>query len=243
MTRKGSVFAGLALIGLGLLAMASTVGAPLFGLHLLRFSLWRFWPLTVVSVGMGFVLPPFLYRGRRGLGGLFIPGVPILVTGGVLLFTSVLNWWSAWSWLWPLEVLSVAAGFVLAALYMRVIWLLIPAIILGANGLLFQFCAITNLWEVWAVMWTIEPLSVGLALLLIGARKRLSGLMLAGMLLCGIGGVGMMGMMAILSTSWILSGWFWVFRMVGPSMIILVGVLLLLWGMAHRTQFFKMADN
>ena len=244
MDRRLSAMVGLGLIALGAVAMAATVGLPLLGVNLWRaFEIWRFWPLTVISLGVGFVLPPLLYRGRRGLGGLFFPGVPILVTGGVLLFTSVLNWWGAWSWLWPLEVLSVALAFTLAALHMRVIWLMIPAIIIGANGLLFQFCAITGLWQVWAVMWTIEPLSVGVALLLVGARKRRSGLMMAGVLLCGIGGVGLLGMSAVVSTRWLMPGWQWLFRVSGPATLIVVGALLLFGGLAQRWRSFKAAGE
>jgi hypothetical protein len=154
-----------------------------------------------------------------------------------------LNWWGAWSWLWPLEVLSVALAFMLAALHMRVIWLMIPAIIIGANGLLFQFCAITGLWQVWAVMWTIEPLSVGMALLLVGARKRRSGLMMAGVLLCGIGGVGLLGMSAVVSTRWLMPGWQWLFRVAGPATLIVVGALLLFGGLAQRWRSFKVASD
>ena len=239
MNRRVSLFVGVILIAMGLLAMVITVGLPVLGLNVWNvFSVRRYWPLTVIGVGVGFVLPPFLYRDRRGLGGLFIPGLPILATGGILLFASVLNWWRAWSWLWPLEVLSVAAGFAWAAIHLRVIWLMIPAMIIGANGLLFQFCAITGLWDVWAVMWTIEPLSVGLSLLLIGALKRRSGLMTAGMLLCGIGGVGLVGMSAILSVTW-LASWMWVLRFTVPVALVLGGVLMLLWGLSRSSALFK----
>jgi hypothetical protein len=227
------------LVGVGLVALALTSLLPLLGLrvwHML--PLWRLWPLTVIGVGLGFVLPPFLYRGRRRLGGLFIPGVLILVTGGILLFTSTLNWWSTWAWLWPLEVLAVAGGFALTALWLRVIWLLIPAMVIGANGLLFQFCALTGLWQVWAVMWAIEPLSVGLSLLLIGAIRRTPGLMTAGILLCSIGGVAIVGMSAILSATW-LAGWLWAVRLVIPLSVILVGVLLLIWGLTQRSVWIK----
>ncbi|HUT21408.1 MAG TPA: hypothetical protein VM366_19825 [Anaerolineae bacterium] len=239
MTRKASLVAGGVLVSMGLVALAVTSLLPLLGLRLWRMlPVWRLWPLTVISVGLGFVLPPLLYRGRRGLGGLFIPGVPVLVTGGILLFTSALNWWSAWAWLWPLEVLAVAGGFVLAALWLRVIWLLIPAMIIGANGLLFQFCALTGLWQVWAVMWAIEPLSVGLSLLLIGAVRRTPGLMTAGILLCSIGGIAIVGMSAILSATW-LASWLWAVRLVVPLSIILVGVLLLIWGLTQRRVWLK----
>jgi hypothetical protein len=239
MTRRTSLSAGCALIGIGLIALVFSLLAPLLGLrmwHMLR--VWRLWPLAIMGVGLGFVLPPFLYPTRRGLGGLFIPGVPILTTGSVLLLTSVLGWWGGWAWLWPLEVLSVAAGFVLAALWLRVIWLLIPATIIGANGLLFQFCAVTGLWEVWAVMWAIEPLSVGLSLLFIGAVKRRRGLMTAGILLCAIGGTAVFGMSAIMSAAW-LTRWLWIARAIIPLWIILAGGLLVAWGLSHHRTWLK----
>lgn len=239
MNKQASLLAGTILIVLGILTTVFTIGMPMFGWSVWNvFHLANFWPLSLISIGLGFVLPPFLFSHRRGLGGLFIPGMPILVTGAVLLFTSVFHWWGAWSWLWPLEVLAVAAGFVLAAIHMRNIWLMIPATVIGANGLLFQFCAITHLWEVWAVMWSIEPLSVGLALLLIGARKHRSGLMTAGLLLCSIGGAALVGMSAIMSFAWVAAG-MWLVRFLMPVMLVLGGVLLLLWGLARRSASFK----
>lgn len=233
MNKRTSAFIGLGLILVGMMALASTLLLPLFGIELLHNGLLRLWPLTISGLGWCFILPPLLVRKKRGLGGLFIPGIPILTTGAILTFTSFFNWWSAWEWLWPLEVLSVSAGFIAAAIYMRVIWLCIPAFIIGANGLLFQFCAITGLWDVWAVMWTIEPLSIGLALLFIGARKNRSGLLLAGLILCTLSGVGLIGMMAIVSMSAIFAGW-WLFRLAGPALLIFLGILMLVGNAAHR---------
>lgn len=227
-----SILLGLGLIGMGVLALTSSLVMPMLGIELFRWSAVRLWPSVVLGIGWAFVLPPLFVHRRPGLGGLFIPGVPILVTGSILMLASVLNWWHVWAWLWPLEVLSVAAGFLLAAAYMRVIWLVIPAFIVGANGLLFQFCALTDLWGVWAFMWTIEPLSLGLAFLFIGARKRLNGLMLAGLILCTLAGGGLIGMIGILSVSAVFAGW-WVLRLVGPSILVLAGVLLILWSLGH----------
>ena len=219
--------------------MGLTVGLPMLGFSMWHvFEVWRFWPLTVVGVGLGFVLPPILVRGRRGLGGLFIAGAPILTTGCILLFCSILDWWDAWAWLWPLEVLAVATGFLLAALSMGVIWLIIPGFIVGANGLLFLFCAITGMWDVWALMWTIEPLSVGLALMVIGARKKRPGLMTAAIILCSIGGVSLFGMAAILSISW-MAGWLWMARFVFPVMLVFGGIVLLLWSLTRKSAAFK----
>jgi hypothetical protein len=228
----GPILIGVSLILIGMMALSCSV-LPMMGMSAWHWGPWRLWPLLVVGVGMLFVVPPFLTRNARGLGGLFIPGVPVLVTGGILLFASVFDAWRAWEWLWPLEVLGVAGGFLLAAIYMRNIWLLIPVIIVGANGLLLQFCAITDWWGVWAVMWTIEPLSVGLALLAVNAKQHSAGLLTAGLALCALAGVGFVGSLAIVILSAIFSvGWLW--GWMGPAILIVTGTLLLVMSVLHR---------
>ena len=227
MDKRLSILGGVALILLGSLALMSTVVLPVLGLDLWGWGFWRFWPLIVLSAGLLFVLPPFFVRGARGLGALLIPGVPILTTGGILLFASVFDAWGAWEWLWPLEVLALALGFLFAAAYTRVIWLIIPAIIVGLNGLVLQFCALTDLWEAWSVLWTVEPLSVGLALLVIGAKRRSSGLLTTGLVVCGLAGLALVGMTTI------LSGW-WPISLLGSGALILAGGVLLLWGVIGR---------
>jgi hypothetical protein len=164
---------------------------------------------------------------------LFIPGVPVLTNGMILLFTSVTGWWGAWEWLWPLEVTGVALGFLFAAIKMRVVWLLIPAIIVGANGLLLQFCAITGWWAVWAVAWAIEPLSVGLALLAVNLKQRSAGLMVAGIAVCALAVVGAIESLAIVAMAAIFPVW-WLCKFVGPVTLILVGIGLLVWGLVRR---------
>ena len=227
MNKQFSAMVGIVLILLGASALVFNLAMPVLGLNVWRSLIWRFWPLIVVGLGLVFMLLPLLATGRRGMGALFIPGMPILTTGGILLFTSVFPVWGAWEWLWPLEVLGVALGFLFAAIWMRLIWLLIPAIILGANGVVFQFCTLTGLWGAWAVLWTIEPLAVGLAFLLVGAAKRLAGLFLAGTILCGVAGVGLVGM-TLAGPGW------WLIRLAGPVILIGVGFLLFIWGMASR---------
>jgi hypothetical protein len=225
MKNKTSIVVGAGLMALGILWLMLGLVASLFGINLLGFAL-RFWPGIVSLLGLAFVVPPFLVHGNRGLGGLFIPGVLILVTGGILLLASVLNVWSIWAWLWPMELLALALGFVMAAVYMRVVELLIPATIIGINGLVFQFCAFTGLWGWWSVLWTVEPLAVGLALLLVGVRKNSSGMLTAGTILCSIAAAGFLLMVAILAGGWL-------FRLVGPGLIILAGLALLAWGLAR----------
>jgi hypothetical protein len=227
MDRRLSLLVGITLILIGGLSLAFTLLMPRLGMRAWAWGAWQLWPLVVVAAGLLFVVLPLLVRGRRGLGGLFIPGVPILTTGGILLYASVLDAWHAWEWLWPLEVLAVAAGFLLAAVYMRAIWLLFPAIVVGANGALLQFCAVTGMWESWAVLWAIEPLSVGLAFLLINVRQRARGLFIAGLILCVVAAAGLIGMTAV------FPGWLLV-NALGPAILVLAGVLMLAHSLVRR---------
>ena len=291
---KRALTVGLGLVLIGVVLLACNMSALI-----LATNVWRFWPLIVVGVGLGLVLPAIRPSGARGTSVLLIPGLPVLTTGSILFLASLFDWWDVWEWMWPLEILSLALGFALVAIRMRAgwplipalvlglnglmfqfcavtdwwdawewlwplevlmvagvfgfsairwrnIWLMIPAIIIGMNGVLFLFCAITGWWEVWAVMWTIEPLSVGLALLLIGARQRIGGLMLAGTIVCGVAGFGMFGMLSIFLTDWISEGW-WVVQIAGPAVLILAGVVLLGLSLLQRrsvtqSALFKSAE-
>jgi hypothetical protein len=199
----------------------------MFGASVWMWGAWRLWPLLVVAGGLLFVVSPLLARGRRGLGGLFIPGVPILTTGAILLYASVLDAWHAWEWLWPLEILAIAMGFLLASIYMRSIWLLFPAIVVGANGALLQFCALTGLWESWAVLWPAEPLAVGLAFLIVNLRRRSRGLFIAGLIMCVIAAMGLIGMTAVFPR-WVL------INALGPAVLLLVGLLMLVNNLVRR---------
>ena len=177
-----SLIFGLALIALG--------GIILLGNMFLTIQAWRLWPLTVIIVGITMTVPGFLGLKRRGLGALFIPGIPILTTGGILLIASLFNRWEVWALAWPLEVIGLALGFAFAAIFMRVAALAIPAIIIGLNGLILAFCNLTGLWGAWALLWPIEPLAVGLGLLVLGYANRSAGAKTAGLILTGVAGAG-----------------------------------------------------
>ncbi len=233
MSRRFSILMGALLILMGGLALAFTLVMPMLGVSLLHWGSWRLWPLVVVGIGLIFVVTPFLVLGKRGWGSLFIPGVPILATGGILFYTSLLDTWDAWEWLWPVEVWALALGFLFAAITMRragaarAIWLLIPAIIIGANGLVLQFCAVTDFWESWAVLWAVEPLSVGLAFLIVNLKARSNGLFIAGAILCAMAALGMIGMSALFP-GWIL------ISALGPATLLFVGFLLLINSLLRR---------
>ena len=214
MKRKTSNSTGLILIILGGLALLNATIFPLLGWD---FSLWRFWALGVAAIGLAFVAVPFIFPEQPGLKALFIPGVPILVVSSLLLMGSLFRAWGVWEYLWPTVILGLAVGFLATSVFQRNIWLMIPAIIIGINGLIFQFCAITGWWDAWAILWTLEPLAVGLALLVASGGKRLK-LMWSGLILCGIS-VATFSLMSLVLTSW--GG------VVGAALLIIVGAGLL----------------
>ena len=152
---------------------------------------------------------------------MFIPGVLMLTTGGILLFASIFDAWDVWRYAWPAQVLALAVGFFLATWRTGVVALIVPAIIIGINGLIFQFCAITGWWSAWAVLWALEPLSVGLALLALNLKLQKRGLFLAGVILCSLAAVGLIGM------SFLVVGRIWI-NLLGPLILVGLGAFLLL---------------
>jgi len=227
MQKKAALLIGVTLIALGILALAGNLLIrAVGGEFMLGF---RAWPIFVVGAGLLFCLPPFLFRQQRGLSGLFVPGIPTLITGMLLFVGSVTGYWAIWAIFWPLEVLSVAAAFVLMAIFLKVPWLMIPASIIGFTGLVLQFCAATGWWSSWAVLWTVEPFAVGLPLLLIGLFRKIEGVKLAGIILCGLAGLGFAAMSTVLVTS------LWITRLVGPALVLGLGVLLVVSALAKRS--------
>ncbi|MBN2386693.1 MAG: hypothetical protein JXB85_06695 [Anaerolineales bacterium] len=227
MHKKTSLLFGVTLVLLGLLALAGNLFMRLSGGTL---SLgFRAWPLFVISAGLLFCVPPFVFTKVRGLGGLFIPGLPILTTGLLLFAASVTNAWGLWSVWWPLEVIGLAVGFVMAAIFLRVIWLYIPASIVGLAGLVLQFCALTGLWASWAVLWTVVPFSVGLPLLVIGSVLKIDGVRTAGIILCGFAGV------AFAAMSSILAAFGWATTWIGPALVLLLGIYMVASSLFKRT--------
>jgi hypothetical protein len=181
---------------------------------------WRLWPLVIVLAGLGLTVPGFFGLSRRGLGAFFIPGIPVLTTGSILLYSSLTRHWGIWAVAWPLEVLAVASGFALSAIFMHVAALAIPAFIIGLNGLLLGFCAITGLWQAWAILWPIEPLSVGLGLIVLGIANKSAGVKLAATILFSIAGMG------FFITAFISMFNHTILRFAVPAMLFVTGMLL-----------------
>jgi hypothetical protein len=218
MQKKISLLFGVTLILLGLLALTGNLLIRTVGNGVL--PVLNAWPIFVAGAGLLFCLPPFIFSKVHGLSGLFIPGLPTLTTGIILFIASLSGNWHIWAYLWPLEVISVALGFVLIAIFLKIPWLMIPASIIGLTGLVLQFCAATGLWNSWAVLWTVEPFAVGLPLLLIGMFRKIDGVKIAGIILCGFAGLAFAAMSTLLVTS------LWITRVIGPAIVLILGILL-----------------
>ncbi len=212
-TNPLSLLFGLALIVIG--------GLSLLGNTLLRLEAWRLWPAIVIIAGLALTAPGFFGFVRRGFGAFFIPGVPLLVTGGILMFASLFHNWNVWAAAWPLVVLGAALGFGMAAIFMRVPGLAFPAIIIGLNGLVLAFCNTTGLWAAWALLWPIEPLAVGLSLFVLGFFERSRGAITAGVILTAIAGVG------FFFTSFFSMFNFSLLRFAAPAMLVLTGLIVI----------------
>ena len=180
--RLFNLIAGVTLLTVGIIALAGNI--------FLATKAWKIWPVIVILIGVGLTIPGFFGVARRGLGSFFIPGIPVLTTGAILLYASLTNHWDVWAVAWPLEILGLALGFALATIFMRVPALAIPAFIIGVNGAMLAFCAVTGLWKSWAILWPIEFLAVGLGLLVLGLANHSAGVKTAANILFTIAGGG-----------------------------------------------------
>lgn len=223
---------GAGLILVGALALVFNLAVPWLGPTLWAWAVWQLWPVVVIGIGAICLSVPFLKPVRRALGSLFIVfGMLTLTTGSILFLANLFDGWNIWAWLWPVNVLSLALGFFVAAVYSRSIWLVVPAVIIGMTGLVLQFCALTGMWASWAVLWPVEPLAVGLALLIVAVKKHSTGLFIAAFTLWGVAGIGWVSM---LLTTTVFGSKVALFNLAGPVAFMLVGGLLLAWNVFRR---------
>ncbi len=202
-------------VSLVLIGAISLLGNALLGL-----AAWKLWPVIVVLAGLGLTIPALFAYKNRGLAAFYFPGLPVLTTGGILLYASLSGNWGIWSVAWTLIILAVGLSFVLAAIFMREAGLAIPAVIILANGLAFAFTAFTGLWVAWALLWPIEPLAVGIGLLILSYFNKSSGTRLAGVILSAIAG----GLFFIASFISALNET--AMRFLVPGLLILTGIIL-----------------
>jgi hypothetical protein len=163
MNRKVSAMFGTLLILLGALFLLANVVFQTAGVWV-----WQTWPLLIVAGGALFLLAPLFYRREKWTGVFFIPGMPILTVGLLLLASSMGNLWGIWTWGWALVILAVAVGLALAGLATRIYWIGLPSIILCGTGLILGYCAVTGDWDAWIWLWGLEVAVIGAMILAVG---------------------------------------------------------------------------
>ena len=234
MQKKGSLFVGLFLVLLGILSLGGNLGMSLS--RQIPHNIFQLWSVIVIGMGLLFIMPPFFAPQNHSLGGLFIPGVPILVTGGILFAASITGNWGIWAYAWPLVVIAEALGLALGAVFIRVIWLLIPAFLVGFVGLALQFTALTGLWTTWAVLWTFVPLALGLAFLVIGLKEHRETLTTVGVGFCGFAGLAFAGL-SIFPVSVKFA------NLIAPAFVILMGAMLIAIAFLKQNKLVEKTEN
>ena len=103
----------------------------------------------------------------RGLASAILYGIGCVALGNLLvvLVGLITRWWGVYVRGWPFELLLVGLALCLIMEATACVWLLIPIGIIVGNGLLFSFYAITGWWRLWAILWPLEPLLIGGAIL------------------------------------------------------------------------------
>jgi hypothetical protein len=192
MNRMVSAMIGTTLILLGALFLLVNLAFNATGAWM-----WQTWPLIIVAAGALFLLVPIFFRAQKWTGVFFIPGTPVLTTGLLLLVSSIGNSWRIWEWGWALVILAVAAGLVLAALTTRILWMGVPAILLGATALILAYCAITGDWGAWVWLWGLEAAAVGLMILAVGYLAKNNIVRTVGWSFVGFGAFAATAMMAL----------------------------------------------
>jgi hypothetical protein len=167
MNQKVSAMIGTMLILLGGAFMLINMAIPAAGAWV-----GQTWPLFIVTGGAMFMLVPFFFRQEKWTGVFFIPGMPILVTGLLLLVSNILNSWNIWDWAWSLLIIAIAAGLILAAFTTRILWMGVPAILLAATGLILGYCAVTGNWSNWVWLWGLEVAAVGIMIIAVGILAK-----------------------------------------------------------------------
>lgn len=195
MNRRMTNLMGISLVLLGAVALLNSTIFNWMGIN------GELWPLLLTAVGLGLVAAPFLFENPRPLSPLFIPGFPLLMVSALLLWSSFFSEWDIWSRFWPMILLALALGLALTAVFMRVVWFLVPAVQIGVTGMLLQFTAATGWWGTWAILWPGVLLGTGLALLIPGHLAQRHGLVVAGTILSIVACAAFV-MMTIILSSW-----------------------------------------
>ena len=107
-SNPGSLIAGMALIAIGLLALASQVFRG--------FDFWgTIWPFFIVGAGALFFVG--MFSGGKSAAGLAIPGSILVAIGLMLFLQNLFDHWESWSYGWTVILMAVGLGIYIMGRY------------------------------------------------------------------------------------------------------------------------------
>lgn len=111
MSRTIELVAGITLLVIGLLLLASEQIANLIQGLPIDEDIWAWWPILLIGLSLFFLVPSVVGpQNRRLRAGMVIPGAILAGVGGALLYTSLTGHWSAWTYLWSVIPFSFGLG-------------------------------------------------------------------------------------------------------------------------------------
>jgi hypothetical protein len=177
MSRTIELVAGVMLLLIGLLVLASAWLSSWLGGIGVEGRWLAYWPLALIVLSVFFIGPALIGRRqhRRLRAGMAIPGALLLGSGVALLFSSLNDQWRAWSYLWTVLPFSFGIGMYAAG------WIAdAPAFKwIGsgvAAGSVVAYLALATAFggEAFRLVGAIGIIALGLALTVGGLADRLS---------------------------------------------------------------------
>ena len=176
MSRPIELLAGLLLLVVGILLLASEPIAGLIGRVGIDDEVLSWWPILMIGLSLFFLVPALLGGPNRRLrAGMAIPGALLAGIGFALLYTSLTDRWAAWAYLWSVFPFSLglgmyAAGWIADAPAFK--WIGAGLAVGGVVAYLVFATAFGG--EAFRVVAAIGILALGLALTVGGLADRLS---------------------------------------------------------------------
>jgi hypothetical protein len=111
MSRTVERTAGVLLLLVGVLVLASEPIERLIGGLGVDDELLGWWPALIIGLSLFFLVPGLVGGPSRTLrAGMVIPGALLAGVGGALLYTSLTDRWGAWASLWTVIPFSFGLG-------------------------------------------------------------------------------------------------------------------------------------
>jgi hypothetical protein len=175
-SRTIELIAGLLLLIIGLVVLASEPLAGFVRELGISDDILRWWPVLIITLSLFFLVPGLLGGPSRRLrAGMVIPGAILAGVGSALLYTSLEDRWGAWAYLWSVLPFSFGLGMYAAG------WIAdAPAFKwigsgIAAGGVVAYLVFATAFGgEAFRVVAAIGILALGLALTIGGLADRLS---------------------------------------------------------------------